>query len=120
MLLHIFGNLEIEARVIHQDDYIRIPLRDVFLASVHVLENGAKMEQDRNEAHIGQLPVMLHPSTPNGTHQVTPEETEVRLRILFFQGTHQVRGMQVARCLAYNQVIFHTLKSQVFNSPINE
>ena len=118
MLLDVFRYLQIESRIINQDKRIRLPINNILLAKVHIAEDGAEMKQHRNETHIGQFLVMLHQGTANSLHQVPPKETEVGLRIMFFQSTHQIGRMKVARGFAYYQIILHTFKSQVRNSPI--
>ena len=118
MLLDKLRNLQIEPRIIHQDDHIRLPTDNVLLAKLHIPEDGAEMQQHRNETHVSQLFIMLDTSTSHFTHQVTSKKAEIGLRIPLLQGTHQIGRMQVARSLAYNQIILHTLKFQFRNSSI--
>ena len=42
-------------------------------------------------------------------HQVSSEETKIRLSIVLFDGGHEVGGMQVSRCLARYDEVFHTM-----------
>ena len=95
MLLNKLGNLQVKARIIDQNNHIRLPLNNILLAFVHILKDGTQMQQDRNEPHIGQFLIMFDTSTSHRTHQITTEKAEIRLGILFLQGTHQVRCMKI-------------------------
>ena len=79
MLLHKFGNLQVEARIIHENDYIGVPCHNVLLALVHVSKNGPQMQQYGNETHIGQFLIMFHSGSTDGAHQISSKETEIRL-----------------------------------------
>ena len=78
---HIFGDAEVEARVIHKDYNIRAPSGDVFLTLAHISQNGAQMEQHGDEAHIGQFAVVLYQGGTLGCHQVASKTTELSLCI---------------------------------------
>ena len=111
--MDVLGDAEVEAGVIHQYQSIGPPLHDVSLAEVHVGKDGAQVEQDGDEAHVGQVAVVLHRrTTARGSHQVAPKEAELRLRVFATQGRHQVRRMEVARGFADNQVVFHTIRTK--------
>ena len=118
MLLDVLSNLQIESWIIDQYHHIRLPLNNVFFTKVHILEDGTKMQKNRNESHISQIPVMLYQCTTYRLHQIASEKTEISLGILFLQSTHQIGCMEVARSFTYNQIIFHTFKFQVFISQI--
>ena len=107
------GDAEVEARVVHQYQGVRLPLHDVALAEGHIGKDSAQVEQYGDEAHVGQVAVVLHRrTTARGSHQVAPKKTELRLRVFATQGRHQVRRMEVARGFADNQVIFHTIRTK--------
>lgn len=111
--MDVLGDAEVEAWVIHQYQGVGPPLHDVVLAEVHIGKDGAQVEQDRDEAHVGQVAIVLHRrTTSRGSHQVAPKEAELRLRVFATQGRHQVRRMKVARGFADNQVIFHTIRTK--------
>ena len=80
--LYILGYLQVKARIVDEDDYIRLPLADVLFTHLHITKNGAQVQQHRNETHISQFAIMLHTSAPNSSHQVAPKEAELRLRVL--------------------------------------
>ena len=111
--MDVFRDAEVEAGVVHQNQGVGLPLHNVALAEGHVGKDGAQVEQDGNEAHVGQVAIMLHRRVAaHGSHQVAPKEAELRLRVFATQGRHQVRRMEVARGFAYNQVIFHKMKNE--------
>ena len=114
--MHKLSNIEIKARIIHQNDHIGRPRHDVLLASLHVGKNGRQMQQHRDKPHVGQLFIMLHHCSSHGSHQITAKEAKFSFRVFLFQCSHQVGSMQIARSLANNQIIFHN--SQDFSSSI--
>ena len=67
------------------------------------------MEQHGHEAHVGQFAVVLHERAASGRHLVATIEAELCLGVVFPQGQHQVRGMQVAAGLACYEVVLHLL-----------
>ena len=101
------GYIQIKARIVHQNQHIRLPRNNVLLAALHIGKDGAQMQQYGNEPHIRQLFVMLHHHTAHCSHEVASEETELRLRVLLLQCSHQMGGMQVAGSFTDNQVILH-------------
>ena len=107
MLLRVLRDTEVEAGIIHQYHHVGTPRRYVFLAHGHVAEDGGQMQKHRHEAHVGQLLIVLYPGAALGAHQVSTQETELRLGVFRLQGTHQVAGMQVATGLSYDDVILH-------------
>ena len=119
MLLHKFGNLQIKSWIIYQNYHIRIPIYDILLAKLHILENGAQMQKHWNKTHISQFFIMLNTGSSYSTHQIPTKETEISIHILLLQGTHQIGRMQISRSFTNNQIILHTSKFQVFNSLIN-
>ena len=101
------GYIQIKARIVHQNQHIRLPRNNVLLAALHIGKDGAQMQQYGNEPHIRQLFVMLHHHTAHCSHEVASEETELRLRVLLLQCSHQMGGMQVAGSFTDNQIILH-------------
>ena len=87
--MHIFGYAEVEARIIHKDDHIGLPLCDVLLCLPHVTQNRGQMEEYRDEPHIGQFAVVLHTCATFGQHQVAAVEAELGFRVLILQRPHQ-------------------------------
>ena len=110
--VNVLGNIKIEAWIIDKDDDIRLPLRNILLAHLHILENGTQMQQDRNEPHIRQFAIVTNTRTTDCSHQVTSEETKLCCFVALLQCLHQVRRMQVATGLASYQVILHSLRGE--------
>ncbi len=104
---YIFCNLQVETRIVHEDDAVRLPRVDILLTELHILQDGRKMQQHGNQAHIGQVAIMADARAADGRHQVTAEETEVSLVVNFLQRAHQVGGVEVARGFADDEIIFH-------------
>ena len=50
---------------------------------------------------------MLHQRPSDRLHKIAAQETEIRLRILLLQRSHQVGGMQITGGFARYQKIFH-------------
>ena len=73
----VFGNAEVEAGIIDEDNHVGLPFHYVTLTECHIAEDGRQMEQYGNEAHIGQLPDMFHTGAPFRRHGITAEEAEV-------------------------------------------
>ena len=103
------GDLQIKAWIINQYHHIGSVSLDIRLTSPHIPQDCPQMQQDRDKTHIGHFPVMPNQSAAYGPHQVATQETEVHLRINLGQSGHQVRGMQIARGLTRDQIIFHGL-----------
>ena len=105
------GDIQIESRIIYQNDNIRIPGNDIFLATSHIGKDSTQMEQHRNKSHISQLLIMFHHRTAYGSHQITAEKTKFSLRIFHLQSCHQMRSVQVTGGFAHNQIILHRVES---------
>jgi hypothetical protein len=105
--MYVFGYLHIESGIVDKYDHVGLPLTDVVLAETQVAQDGGKMEEYRYEPHIGQVTVMLYPCAADSSHEIAAEETEVGLGVYFFQRLHQTRGVEVARCFSYNQIVLH-------------
>ena len=88
---YIFCNLQVKARIIHENHTIGLPCTDILLTHFHITKYRWQMEQHGDKAHIGQLLIVAHAGTANGRHQVTSEESELSLFVNIFQGAHQVR-----------------------------
>lgn len=83
--MYVLGYIEVKAWVIHKNDHVRLPLCDVLLAHLHVLENGGQMHQDGNDAHVGQFLVVFDTCSSYSSHHVAPKEAELRFRVFAFQ-----------------------------------
>ena len=68
--LHILGNLQIEARIINQDNDIRLVLTDIFPADLHIAEYGSQVHEHRDKTHKSHFPVMFDQSSSYLFHQI--------------------------------------------------
>ena len=89
VFLDIFGNIEVETRIVDKDDHIRLPRYNVALGLLHITQNGRQMQQHRHKTHIGQLTIMFYTHTTSRLHQVTTIESELCCSVLFLQGHHE-------------------------------
>ena len=96
LLLYKLGYFQVKAGIIHQNHYIRSPTNNVLLTFFHIPKDSTQMQQHRDKTHISQFFVMLHPRSTNSRHQVSAKETEFCFRIFLYQGTHQIRCVQIA------------------------
>ena len=96
MRFYIFGNVEVETRIINEDHAVRPPCLDIALAHLHVAEYRWQMEQHRNKAHVGEIAIVLYQCTTYRRHQVATKEPEIGLGVNFFQRAHQAGRMEVA------------------------
>ena len=98
--LYIFGNLQIEPRIIDQDHHIGPVLPDFLLAGFHVVQDRTEIEQYGDKAHESHIPVMLHQRPSDCLHKIAAQETKIRFGILLLQCCHQVGGMQITGSFA--------------------
>ena len=101
--------LEIEAWVIDQYQHVGLPLEDVLLAMFHASKYGREVFDDRPEAHVGEVAIMLDKLRTLSCHHVSAEATEPCRRIFLLDGAHQVARMNVATCLTCYDVISHSM-----------
>src|SRR5574344_304305 len=52
-VMNITSDVQIETRIINQNDHIRIPFNDIISTKCHILDDDIEMQQYRNKAHIG-------------------------------------------------------------------
>ena len=79
---HILGYVEVEARIVDQNDHVGRPLHDVALTHLHVAQDGAQMEQHRHEAHVSQLAVVFYARAAHRRHEVAAEEAKLGIGVL--------------------------------------
>ena len=100
-------DVKVEARIVDEDDDIRLPRHDILLAERHVAEDRAQMEQHGDETHVSQVLVMAHARATLCCHEVAAKEAELSRSIFLFQRMHQARGMEVSTGLTDNQIVSH-------------
>ena len=109
MFMNIFGYVEVESRIVHEYDTVRLPLLNLLLALAHTSQYLGQMEHNGQDTHICQLPVVheeiLAPTL--FSHKVAAVEVELSLRITGFNGLHEVGSMQVATGFSGYDKILH-------------
>ena len=58
---------------------------------------------------------MFDKGSSDGSHQIAAQKAELGLRVILFQGCHQIRGVQVSGGFSGYQVILHELKIEIEN-----
>ena len=84
------GNFEVEAWIVDKDDNIGLPLGNILLTHLHILEDGTQVDQDGDETHVGQLAIVTNTRASDGSHQVASEETKLSLSVTLLQSLHQM------------------------------
>ena len=111
LLLGPLGHLEVEARVVDQDQYIGLECLDVGLTLAKLTTNRAEVFQHIHKTEKRGLAVVLGKilRTARLGHQITTPKAKLRLRIGLFQPLTQFRAVQIARRLTDDQIISHIL-----------
>ena len=116
-LVGVFGDAEVEPRIVDEDDHIRLPGKDVLFAGADLSQQLPGMDQDLPETDDGPVPVIVHESLAglmlliHGVHESAAPEADIRLRVPGIEPPHQVGSVQVARGFAGDQVILHRVRS---------
>ena len=105
--LNEFRNLEVEARIVHQNDAVRAPRGNLLLAARHAFEDGAQVEQNGDKTHVGEVLVVAQKRAANPLHFIAAIVAEFSLRVGIFYRLHEVGGMEVATGFAYDEEVFH-------------
>ena len=82
--LYEFGYFQVESRIIDQYHHVRLIFPDIFLTGFHIIQDCSQVEQYGDKTHKSHLSVMLYQCAAYSLHQISPEETEIRLRVFFF------------------------------------
>ena len=90
MFVDLLRNRQVEPWIIHQDNHIRLPLRNIPETEPGSAQYRTQMSQDRPESHIGQFPVVLDQFTACRLHHVTAKTTELRPAVPARNRSHQV------------------------------
>ena len=105
--LHVAGNLEVEAGIVHQNHHIGLPVEDVPLALAHLAQYRAGMQEDGPDAHVSHVAIVAHQLSPLRLHHVAAITAEDSLGIALPQGCNEMAGVQVATGFAGNEIVFH-------------
>ena len=107
MFFDIFGNAQIETRIIDQNNHIGAKLRDGVFAVGQVAQYFAQVQHHIDNAHERHIAVVAHHRAALRRHQVAAKKAELRIGIVPFESRHQVRSVQIARSLACYDEVFH-------------
>ena len=102
-----FSHPEIKTTVIHENHDIWPPRQNILVAGFNIRFNLVQIFQDCEETHDSRVLVMTNNLTSCLPHQITSPSADIRSRVKLFQSLDQIRGVQIARCLSRNNVIFH-------------
>ena len=110
-ILDKFSHPEIKTTVIHENHNIRLPYQNILVTSVDICLNLVQIFQDCQETHDGRVLIMTNNLTSGLPHQITSPPADLCIRVKLSQSLNQIRGVQIARCLSRNNVVFHWLFS---------
>ena len=87
--MNVLGDVEVEARVVDEDEGVGLPLEDVALAHLHITEDGAQVQKYRYEPHVGQFLVVAHEGGSSSLHEVASDATELCIVVNLFQRLYE-------------------------------
>ena len=99
--------VEVESGIVDKYHDIWFPRYNVVLAEFHIPENLMQVQQYRHKAHVCQVTDVPDACSPDGTHPVAAEISELCYRVDRLQRLHQPRRMEVATRLTGYQVVSH-------------
>ena len=73
MLATESGHLEVEGRIIDEDEYVRLVGQQGLLGDTEITANLAEVSEDGGKAHEGHMAYMLMDEAPGGRHTVAAE-----------------------------------------------
>ncbi len=100
---------EVKPCIVNEYDNIGGPSGEIFKTEFCPTQYGPQMHYYRPESHIGKFSVMFYQSTSHRRHLVSSEIAEIGIGISFQYRFHQVGGMQITRCLADDNIVFHNV-----------
>src|SRR5574344_611255 len=80
-------------------------------AKTHIRKYYPQMQQNRNNTHICQIPVMSYTRSTYRRHQIASEKTKLRFCIYTFKRTHKTGCMHIATSFSNNYIILPSSKS---------
>lgn len=96
------GNLQVEPRVVNQNDDVGVQALDGLFARAEVVHDGREVEQDGDEAHVGHRLVVLHADAAGLAHQVASVKIKLSVGVALAEGFHEVGSVEVAAGFAYD------------------
>ena len=105
--LYVAGYLEVEAGVVDEDEHVGAPRLNLLLTALHAAQDGAQVQQDGDEAHVGQVAVVAQQLGAGLCHGVAAVALKAGLGVEFAQGAYQRGAVKVAAGLAGYEEIAH-------------
>lgn len=106
----IFGNFQIERRIVDKNQRVRTELADGFLRPFHVAQNFRQMTEHFRKGHKCHVLIVDNGNARSLLHIVASKIGKFRIRVLLAQCPDKSSCMDVAGCLAGNEEIFHKRK----------
>ena len=107
MRFDIFGYPQIETRIVNQNHHVGTKTNDSPPRVAQVAQYGRQMAHYCRDAHKCHVAIVLDLTAALGCHQIAAEKTELGCSIMLLQCRHQIRTVQIARCFACYDKIFH-------------
>lgn len=107
LLFGITGYFQVEAGIIDQNQGIGTISCQIVLAQSYIFQDLPKVQSNLYKTHISHFAIMTHKRPSHLLHGISSPKAEFGLRIALANGPHEIGGMQVARCFAGYQIIFH-------------
>lgn len=107
------GEAEVEAAVVDEDEGVGAPAEDVVVALAEVAADGAEVTEDGEEAHDGGVLVVADDGAPGRLHEVAAPAPALGPGVVAGDALDEVGGMEIARGLAGNDVVFHGTRAFV-------
>ena len=114
--LDIGCNLEIETGIVHKNHRIGLPSGNFLFATLHATQNGRKMKQNGNEAHVGKVSVVTKQFPAGSFHFIAAVTAELCFGIFLLQRHHQMCGVEVSTGFTGNKKVLHVLSLFLFSN----
>ena len=101
---------EVESGIVDVDNGIGLELKYVVFAELQIGVDGAEIPYHFDETHDGEVAYMFNWLATDLSHGIASPETDLGLRVLFKEGSHEVGTVEVAGGFACYDVIFHGLR----------
>ena len=101
---------EVESGIVDVDNGIGLELKYVVFAELQIGVDGAEVPYHFDETHDGEVAYMFNRLATDLSHSIASPETDLGLRVLFKEGSHEVGTVEVAGGFACYNVVFHGLR----------
>ena len=101
---------DVESVRVDVEKGIGLELKYVVFAELQIGVYGAEIPYHFDETHDGEVAYMFNWLATDLSHSIASPETDLGLRVLFKEGSHEVGTVEVAGGFACYDVIFHGLR----------